>query len=169
VIPNVQRVAAVAALVCAVLFTPACSLLNPPVAEPDLTPAVAIVRLMPDRAWTDTGLSVRKGERLFMTTTGEVRWAGKGATSGPDGIDGLAGWRVGPGGLVGRVGDTARPFAVGGRATDFPDQHPRPPHPRHPPPAIKMPRDGTLFLGFRDFAAGDNQGSFEVTIRRARS
>jgi hypothetical protein len=124
-----------------------------------------MTRVLPNRPWTNTGLTVRKGERLFFTATGEIRWAASGATCGPDGIDALIGWRVGRGGLVGRVGEQGKPFAIGSRTTLFPDKHPRPPHHPHPPPPITVPRDGELFLGFESFTPGDNLGSFEVTIR----
>ncbi|MEP7309641.1 MAG: hypothetical protein ABJA98_29385 [Acidobacteriota bacterium] len=150
------------------LFGPGCALLNPPVAEPDPSTVLATVVVRPNHPWTDTGLTVQRGEKLFMTTMGNVRWAASGLTTDADGIDGLVGWRVGAGGLVGRVGDVDTPFAIGRRTTAFPDQHARPPHHPHPAPPIKMPRDGQLFLGFKGFAAGDNQGQFEVTIRRAR-
>ena len=164
-IRDIKRVTASGSLFIAVLFASGCSLINPPVTEPDPATVVAIVRVEPDRPWMDTGLTVRKGDQLFFTATGEIHWAARGTASGPDGINGLVGWRVGPGGLVGRVGDRGKPFAIGDRTTPFPDQHARPPHRRHPPPPVKVPRDGKLFLGFRDFTSGDNQGSFEVTIR----
>lgn len=164
-IHDIAHVTAPASLFIAVLFASGCSLMNPPVREPDLAAAVAITRVEPKCPWTDTGLSVYKGERLFFTATGEVRWAVNGTTSGPDGMNGLVGWRVGRGGLVGRVGEAGRPFAIGGRTTLFPDQHARPPHHPYPPPPIKMPHDGKLFLGFESFMPGDNQGSFEVTIK----
>ena len=49
----------------------------------------------------------------------------------------------------------------------FPDEHPRPPHHPYPPPPIKMPRDGSLYVGFKKFTSGANTGTFEVTIRPA--
>ena len=164
-IRDIKRVTAPGSLVIAVLFGSGCALMNPPVREPDLASALAIMRLEPNQPWTDTGLTVRKGERLFFTATGEIYWAASGTTTGPDGLNGLVGWRVGRGGLVGRVGDAGKPVWIGGRTTPFPDQHARPPHHPHPPPPIKIPRDGALFLGFDGFTPGDNQGSFEVTIR----
>jgi hypothetical protein len=151
-------------LLLGALFASGCSLINRPVIVPDPARAIAVVRVEPTRPWTDTGVSVRKGERLFFSATGTVQWEAKETASGPDGINGVVGWSVGAGGLVGRVGD-ARPFAIGSRTTLFPDRHPRPPHRPHPPPPITMPGDGTLFLGFREFVAGNNTGAFDVTIR----
>jgi len=111
---------------------------------------------------------VHKGEQLFFTATGEIHWAATDARSGPDGVGGVRGWHVGRGGLVGRVGAGGEPFDIGSRTAPFPDKHPRPPHHAHPPPPITAPGDGALFLGFERFLPGDNQGSYEVTIRPAR-
>ena len=112
-IRDITRVTGSGSLFIAVLFASGCSLMNGPVRAPDLAAALAITGVEPNRPWTDTGLSVRKGERLFFTATGEIRWAASGTTSGPDGINGLVGWRVGRGGLIGRVGDAGKPFAIG--------------------------------------------------------
>src|SRR5476649_2952083 len=85
-IRTVERVGASGPLFIAALFTSACSLVNPPATEPDLAHVVAVVRIAPDRPWTDTGVTVRSGERIFITAAGTVRWAATGATSSPDGL-----------------------------------------------------------------------------------
>jgi hypothetical protein len=144
----------------------ACALNGAPAVQPNRSPA-AVTRVEPNRPWTETPLAVHKGDQLFFTATGEIRWAATGLISAPDGIDGAIGWHVGRGGLVGRVGTAGRPFDIGSRTAPFPDKHPRPPHTAHPPPPITMSGDGRLFLGFDHFTAGDNQGSYEVTITTA--
>ena len=148
------------------LLAAGCSLNPSPAADPGPGPIVTTVRVEADRPWTDTGLIVKKGDRFFLTATGEVQWAARHATSGPDGIDGLVGWRVGPGGLVGRVGEGAKPFAIGSRTTAFPDHRPRPPHHSHPAPPVTIPANGKLMLGFKDYEPGDNRGGFDVIVRR---
>lgn len=134
---------------------------------PDPTMPATVIRVVPDRPWTDTGLVVRKGDSIFFMATGEVVWATRNARSSPDGIKGSPNWRVGDGGLVGRV-DDSKTFDIGARVGLFPDHHPRPPHHPFPPPPLKMPRDGKLLLGFKAFMPGENEGSFDVTIRYER-
>jgi len=52
--------------------------------------------------------------------------------------------------LIGRVGMTGKPFAIG--STRAP---------------LVMPKSGELFLGINDFVFGDNAGAFTVTIARS--
>lgn len=158
--------AVVAATSCAVV---ACSSLNgkwKPSTE--LTPDVLLVE--PRQEWMDTGMDVTAGQLLFFTATGEVRWAssaGLGVGLGPDGLDGSPGWRVGRGGLIGRVGDRGKPFDIGARTRPFPAKNERGLRRRYPPPPIKMPASGRLFLGFKGYRPGANHGAFEVTIKAA--
>ena len=56
-IRDIKRVTASGSLFIAVLFASGCSLMNPPVREPDLAAALAITRVEPNRPWTDTGLT----------------------------------------------------------------------------------------------------------------
>ena len=126
-----------------------------------------VVRVLPDRPWTETGMTVNQGDSIFFSATGEVFWPARNMPSTPDGIKGQPGWSVGAGGLIGRVADS-KPFDIGARTALFPDKHARPPHHPYPPPPLRMPRGGTLLLGFKDYRAGTNQGSFEVTIRYER-
>jgi hypothetical protein len=99
--------------------------------------------------WVDSGMTVRKGERLAFEATGTIQW-GPEATqvAGPEGHDGKAG-KLGKGGLIGRVGMTGKPFAIGNT--------------REP---LVMPKSGELFLGINDFVFGDNAGAFTVRISR---
>lgn len=135
--------------------------------QPDRAVKPDVVTLAPTAGWVDTGIAVHKGDHLLISTTGEVFWQARQLKTGPDGDGGVPGWKVGPGGLCGRVGAAGHPFDVGARTTLFPDQHARPPHHPHPAPPIVISEEGTLYLGFKGFVAGANTGAFEVTIERA--
>lgn len=136
--------------------------------RPDLAaPAISVIRIQPDRAWTDTGLVVQRGEQLFFTATGEVFLAGRSKPAGPDGVKGYPGWNVGAGGLIGRVDGASKAFDIGARTQLFLSRFLRH-HTYYPPPPIRMPADGRLLLGFKDFSLGANHGEFEITIRHAQ-
>ncbi len=109
----------------------------------------AIVTVDATHPWVDSGLAVRKGERLSFRATGTIHWgAHADQVAGPEGHDAKAG-KLGAGGLIGRVGYNGKPFPIGGT--------------RAP---IAMPKSGKLFLGINDFIFSDNAGSFVVTISR---
>lgn len=135
--------------------------------QPDPAGPSTVISVMPTSPWTETAVTVRKGERLLFTATGDVLWERSNSTTGPDGYKGVVGWSIGRGGLIGKIGENGKAFDIGARAGLFPDQHARPPHHPYPPPPIKMPRDGKLYLGFNEFAAGANTGMLNVTISRA--
>jgi small nuclear ribonucleoprotein (snRNP)-like protein len=105
--------------------------------------------------WTPTGITVRQGDTLTFSSTGEVRLSGNeddvavpaGARSG----------RVAPdspipatlaGSLIGRIG-TGQPFGIGNQTT------------------IMAPASGRLFLGINDGHLADNSGEFRVEITRS--
>ena len=102
--------------------------------------------------WTDTGISVRAGQTVYVKATGRVRW-------GPGRQDGPAGERNSPrndgrplpgrpaGALIGRVGDGDDVFFVGDESG-----------------AVRMRGSGRLFLGVNDDFLDDNSGAFRVTI-----
>jgi hypothetical protein len=106
------------------------------------------------RAWTDTGVTVRKGDRLGFSTTGQIAIrSGDEAKVSPDGSPterdpGAPVPALGVGGLVGRVG-TGAPFPIGSSST-----------------LITMPANGRLYLGINDKGVSDNSGAFIVTIVR---
>jgi len=157
-------------LLCVTSFfalTTACSVMKPPKTMPDAIAPPAVVQMIPNQAWTDTGLAVRKGDSLFFSAIGEIHWSERQSTVGPDGIKGLPGWTVGTGGLVGRVAGTSKVFDIGARTQPFPVKNARV-HLWYPPPPITMPGEGTLLLGFKRFEPGPHSGVFEVTIRRGR-
>ncbi len=107
-----------------------------------------------NQAWTPTGITVRKGERLNFSATGELilsadandKASAAGAMSQrksasaplPDNFAGA---------LIARVGNS-EPFPIGAQQT------------------VTMPADGQLFLGINDDHVGDNQGGYRVTIQR---
>lgn len=106
-----------------------------------------------NRTWTDTGITVRQGDRVSFNASGEIRLSSNandvatpaGATSGrrPNG---------GPmpqvlaGALLGRIGPTSI-FAIGNQAVP-----------------LTMPADGRLFLGINDDDVADNSGEFRVDV-----
>jgi hypothetical protein len=107
------------------------------------------------QAWTPTGLTVRRGERVTFSATGETRLS----TDAAD-IATATGARsqrrsqtaplpdVYAGALIARVGNSA-PFPIGAQQT------------------VTMPADGQLFLGINDDHVADNQGGYRVTVTRA--
>jgi len=116
-----------------------------------VSPAVATATVTVDAThpWVDSGLIVRKGERLSFEADGVIHWGNK-----PDQVAGPAGHgeksgRLGVGGLIGRVGYNGKPFPIGSTRTPIP-----------------MPKSGKLFLGINDFIFGDNAGFFRVRISR---
>jgi len=153
------RAAIVTAIVCAGCAS------APPI--PDSSQPPVVVQLTPDRAWMDTPVVVRRGERLMISATGEVSWVATGTSAGPDGVSGYPGWPVGDGGLIGRIGGTTKSFDIGSRTAPLHDRNLRS-QATHSPPALVMPAEGTLQLGFKQFQPGANRGRFEITIQRAQ-
>ena len=101
--------------------------------------------------WTNTGLVVRRGQRLRITATGRVN-LGNNRYSTPDGLTNVPDrdklMRNQPtGGLILVIGDDNDDFIFVGRARDFVAQ-----------------RDGVLFLGVNEGNLSDNSGAFDVVI-----
>ena len=103
--------------------------------------------------WTSTGLRVRQGERLNLTSTGQIRLSAAGMTASPDGSGqndpGSPMPQAFSGALIGRIGN-GRPFGIGTQTQ------------------IEMPESGQLFLGINDSVLTDNDGAFQVEVRRIR-
>ena len=119
------------------------------------TPTVAgAVTVQANQPWTSTGISVRRGQRVTFTTTGEIQ-----ISDNPNDIaspDGAKDGRRAPnapvkvataGALIGRVGNGAA-FPIGSNSQ-----------------AITMPANGVLFLGINDDGFPDNRGNFQVVVR----
>ena len=102
--------------------------------------------------WTPTGIALRKGDWITLNTTGEIN-VGNNEMAPPTGVRNQ---RFDPraplpnvllGALIGRVGN-GRPFGIGNSTR------------------IQAPDSGQLFLGVNDSGLGDNQGAFQVEVRR---
>ncbi|HEX3558328.1 MAG TPA: hypothetical protein VHU19_03945 [Pyrinomonadaceae bacterium] len=101
--------------------------------------------------WTDSGLMVRKGQRLRVTATGRVS-LGQGRFSTPTGLPRVVDteklMRNEPTGeLIAVVGDDNDDFIAVGASREF-----------------YAPRDGRLFLGVNEGNLDDNTGSYDVVI-----
>jgi hypothetical protein len=106
--------------------------------------SAASVRVNGNEQWVDTGIEVRRGDRIQINASGQVQYAaGARAASGAYPVP-----MMGAGGLIARVGESA-PFAVGAGSREF-----------------TMPGDGRLFLGINDDDVSDNSGAYAVAIRR---
>jgi hypothetical protein len=112
------------------------------------------VQVQATQAWNDGGITVKKGDRLQFSTTGQITFGpNAGMTAGPQGSDMFRKQtypvpNVPVGALIGRVG-TGAPFAIG----VIPDP-------------IPMPADGRLMLGVNDDELSDNSGAFTVTVTK---
>jgi hypothetical protein len=112
------------------------------------------VRVRGDNAnngWTNSGLVVRRGQRLRITATGRVN-LGTGRVATPGGIANIPDrdklMRNQPtGGLICVIGDDNDDFVFIGASRDFVAQ-----------------RDGVLFLGVNEGNLSDNSGTYEVVI-----
>jgi len=112
------------------------------------------VRVRADNAsngWTNSGLVVRRGQRLRITASGSVN-LGNNRTSPPDGLPNIPDrdklMRTQPtGALIAVIGDDNDDFILIGRSKDFVAQ-----------------RDGVLFLGVNEGNLSDNSGNFDIVI-----
>jgi hypothetical protein len=101
--------------------------------------------------WTNSGLVVRRGQRLRITSTGRVSLGG-GQFSTPTGLPRMADnsklMRNEPtGGLIAVIGDDNDEFIFVGSSREFVAQ-----------------RDGILFLGVNESNLNDNTGTYETVI-----
>ena len=101
--------------------------------------------------WTNSGLVVRRGQRIRLTATGNVS-VGRGRTSSPAGVPAIPDneklMRSYPtGALIAVIGDDNDDFIFVGGRREFIAQ-----------------RDGVLFLGVNEGNLNDNTGAYEVVI-----
>ena len=103
--------------------------------------------------WTNTGIAVRRGQRLRFEPTGEVRLSFNGDDMAKPA--GSATFRhsdkapipsIPVGALMGRVGN-GQPFSIGDTTQVF-----------------DMPENGRLFLGVNDDHVADNSGNYVVKV-----
>jgi len=105
-----------------------------------------------NNGWTNSGLVVRKGQRLRITATGRVSLGG-GRFSTPSGMPGSSVDNEklmrteSTGALIAVIGDDNDDFLLIGTRRDFVAQ-----------------RDGVLFLGVNEGNLNDNTGTFDVVI-----
>ncbi|HKY28130.1 MAG TPA: hypothetical protein VJM12_09305 [Pyrinomonadaceae bacterium] len=109
-----------------------------------------------NNGWTNSGLVVRKGQRLRISSTGRVS-LGRGRFSTPGGLSTIADndklMRNEPtGALIAVVGDDNDDFVFIGTRRDFVAQ-----------------RDGVLFLGVNEGDLNDNTGTYDVVIEAEAS
>ncbi len=106
------------------------------------------------KAWTDTGINVAVGERVVITSDGQLRYQQQ--FVGPEGA--ARGWRdllkslpvnsAGTGALIGRIGDDpAVPFVVGTQKE------------------IVANRSGRLFLGVNLAANETGEGNYKAQVQ----
>ena len=128
----------------------------PPTTNPNSSPTFFQInaRVRADNAnngWTNTGLVVRRGQRLRINASGRVS-LGNNRFSTPDGLANIPDrdklMRNQPtGGLIAVIGDDNDDFIFVGRSRDFVVQ-----------------RDGVLFLGVNEGNLSDNSGNYDVVI-----
>ncbi|MCU1266397.1 MAG: hypothetical protein JWM21_2715 [Acidobacteria bacterium] len=104
-----------------------------------------------NNGWTNSGLVVRRGQRLRITSSGRVDLGRRGFST-PTGVpmanDNERLMRTEPtGGLIGVIGDDNDDFVFIGAKHEFVAQ-----------------RDGVLFLGVNEGDLTDNRGSYDVVI-----
>ncbi|MEP6743113.1 MAG: hypothetical protein ABJB61_11490 [bacterium] len=103
-----------------------------------------------NNGWTNTGLVVRKGQRLRISATGRVS-LGTGRFSTPAGIAGSDNDKLmrteATGALIAVIGDDNDDFLLIAQRRDFVAQ-----------------RDGVLFLGVNEGNLADNTGTYDVVI-----
>lgn len=104
-----------------------------------------------NNGWTNSGLVVRKGQRLRITASGRVS-LGRGRFSTPGGVNNLNdGEKLmrneNTGALIAVIGDDNDEFIFIGPRREFVAQ-----------------RDGVLFLGVNESDLTDNTGSYDIVI-----
>ena len=123
-----------------------------------VTPPPGSITVNGNQPWTNTGVNVKKGDRISFSAVGQVRVASGSSAdvvADPNGAANFPAPRtnypypgIAVGGLIAKVGND-RPFAIGTITQP-----------------ISMPDDGRLYLGVNDDGFGDNSGAFYVTITR---
>lgn len=104
-----------------------------------------------NNGWTNSGLVVRKGQRIRIIASGRVS-LGKGRYSTPGGVSGILDndklmRNEATGALIAVIGDDNDDFLLIGPRRDFVAQ-----------------RDGVLFLGVNEGDLADNTGSYDIVI-----
>jgi hypothetical protein len=110
------------------------------------------VRVSARESWVDSGVTVRQGQDVRFQTVGQVQLSTDGADVATSaGRSKRAAMNapmpsVPAGALIGRIGPTGQPFAIGNLAT------------------VAMPGTGRLYLAVNDDELSDNAGGYEVIL-----
>src|SRR5215813_13660712 len=109
-----------------------------------------------NNGWTNSGLVVRKGQRLRITASGRVS-LGRGRFATPGGVAGIQDndklmRNEATGALIAEIGDDNDDFILIGPRREFVAQ-----------------RDGVLFLGVNEGDLTDNTGSYDIVIEAEAS
>jgi len=109
-----------------------------------------------NNGWTNSGLVVRKGQRLRISASGRVS-LGRGRFSTPGGLSNIQDTdklmrNEATGALIAVIGDDNDDFIVIGPRREFVAQ-----------------RDGVLFLGVNEGDLADNTGSYDIVIEAEAS
>jgi hypothetical protein len=128
--------------------------IDPPVSSTTPTFFTIKVGVRADNAnngWTNSGLVVRKGQRLRITASGRVS-LGRGRFSTPGGLSTITDQdklmrNEATGALIAVIGDDNDDFILIGPRRDFVAQ-----------------RDGVLFLGVNEGDLADNTGTYDIVI-----
>jgi len=106
-----------------------------------------------NQQWTETDVNVRDGDTLELRVAGEIAYApnvkvsAAGAPRRTPGGPEVPMPNAPAGALIGRV-DNGQPFLIGRNTS------------------VRMPANGTLFLGINDDVVNDNSGNYRVIIAR---
>ena len=121
---------------------------------PTTAPVAGAITVQANQPWTSTGITVRKGQRLTLSTTGTVQLSTDSSDTATATGSTKQRYATNPqiknvlaGALIGRIGPNGQPFGIG-------DAH-----------SIVAPASGMLYLGVNDDGFGDNQGNFQVVVR----
>ncbi|HSE31825.1 MAG TPA: LecA/PA-IL family lectin [Pyrinomonadaceae bacterium] len=129
---------------------------DPPPTTPSATPTFFTIRVAvradnANNGWTNSGLVVRKGQRLKISASGRVS-LGRGRFSLPGGVSTIPDneklmRNEATGALIAVIGDDNDDFILIGPRREFVAQ-----------------RDGVLFLGVNEGDLTDNTGTFDIVI-----
>lgn len=134
---------------------------DPPPTTPSASPTFFTIKVAvradnANNGWTNSGLVVRKGQRLKISASGRVS-LGRGRFSLPGGVSTIPDneklmRNEATGALIAVIGDDNDDFILIGPRREFVAQ-----------------RDGVLFLGVNEGDLGDNTGTFDIVIEAEAS
>ena len=134
---------------------------DPPPTTPNAAPTFFTIKVAvradnANNGWTNSGLVVRKGQRLKISASGRVS-LGRGRFSLPGGVSTIPDneklmRNEATGALIAVIGDDNDDFILIGPRREFVAQ-----------------RDGVLFLGVNEGDLGDNTGTFDIVIEAEAS